>query len=292
MPALNVLLVQLLHGVVFGMLLLLLSLGLSLIFGIGGVVNFAHGAMYMLGAYVTFLVASQLGSTLLGVIAAFLVVGILGAVVEVTTLRPLYDRDPLDQLLATFGVVYVIEGIVINYFGSITKSVPTPEIFQGAVSFGTLYYPKYRLFLVAISGMFAAVFWAFLTYTDYGVRVRAATFSSETVDALGTDTNLLFTGIFVVGAALAGIAGGFAAPVFTVYPSMGTQMLILTFIIVIVGGLGSFRGAVFGSLLIGVSLTMGRVFISQWAQVVPYLAMTAILLLRPSGLFGKELEGH
>lgn len=288
----NILLMQMLHGIVFGMLLLLLSLGLSLIFGIGGVVNFAHGAMYMLGAYVTYLVAAEVGSTLIGVIAALVVVGILGAVVEVGALRPLYDRDPLDQLLATFGVVYVLEGFIINYFGTITKSVQTPELLSGSVSFGNFFYPKYRLFLVAISGFFAIIMWAFLTYTDYGVRVRAATYSAETVDALGTDTDRLFTMIFALGAGLAGIAGGFAAPLFTVYPSMGTSMLILTFIIVIVGGLGSFRGAVIGSLIIGISLTMGRVFISGYAQVVPYLAMILILLLRPSGLFGKQVEAN
>jgi branched-subunit amino acid ABC-type transport system permease component len=286
----SVFLVQFLHGIVFGMILLLLSLGLSLIFGIGGIVNFAHGVMYMLGAYVSFVVVSVSESPLLGIGAAFVAVAVLGGVVEVLTLRPLYDRDPLDQLLATFGLVFIIEGLVINYFGTFTKTVSQPALMSGTVSFGEFFYPRYRLALLVVSAVLAAILWAFLTYTDYGVRIRAATYSSETVDALGTDTKTLFTVVFVIGAGLAGIAGAFAAPIFTVYPAMGTEMLILTFIIVIIGGLGSFRGAVVASIGIGILITMGRVFLSGFEEMTPFIAMIVILLVRPEGLFGDEVE--
>lgn len=286
----NTLLTQALHGLVFGMLLLLLSLGLSLIFGIAGVVNFAHGALYMAGAYVTFVVASEFSNVLVGIAAAFVVVALLGGLLEVSVLRPLYDRDPLFQLLATFGIVFIIDGAIINIFGVETNRVATPEFAQGPIMLGDLIYPKYRLALVGISAVFTIGLWALLEYTDYGVRVRAATYSSEMVDALGTNTKTLLTGTFMLGAGLAGIAGGFAAPVFTIYPAMGLNIIILVFIVVVVGGLGSFRGAVIGSLIVGESIMLGRIFMSEYSALVPYLAMIVILMARPRGLLGREME--
>ncbi|MCY4729938.1 branched-chain amino acid ABC transporter permease [Natronomonas gomsonensis] len=286
----NTLLTQALHGLVFGMILLLLSLGLSLIFGIAGVVNFAHGALYMVGAYVTFVVSSEFTNVLGGLVAAFVVVALIGGIAEVLVLRPLYDRDALFQLLATFGMVFIIDGAIINIFGVETHRVATPEFAQGPLMLGDLIYPKYRLALVGISALFTIGLWMLLEFTDYGVRVRAATFSSEMVDALGTNTKTLLTGTFMLGAGLAGIAGGFAAPVFTVYPAMGLNIIILVFIVVVVGGLGSFRGAVIGSLIVGESIMLGRVFISEYSAVVPYIAMIAILMVRPHGLLGREME--
>lgn len=286
----NTLLTQALHGLVFGMLLLLLSLGLSLIFGIAGVVNFAHGALYMVGAYVTFVVASEFTNVLVGLAAAFVVVALIGGVAEVLVLRPLYDRDPLFQLLATFGIVFIVDGAIVNIFGTETFRVATPEFAQGPVMLGDLIYPKYRLALVVISAVFTIGLGALLEYTDYGVRVRAATFSSEMVDALGTNTKTLLTGTFMLGAGLAGIAGGFAAPVFTVYPAMGANIIILVFIVVVVGGLGSFRGAIIGSLIVGESIMLGRIFMSEFSALVPYLAMIVILMARPRGLLGREME--
>lgn len=155
---------------------------------------------------------------------------------------------------------------------------------------GDLIYPKYRLALVGISAVFTIGLWALLEYTDYGVRVRAATYSSEMVDALGTNTKRLLTGTFMLGAGLAGIAGGFAAPVFTVYPAMGLNIIILVFIVVVVGGLGSFKGAIIGSLIVGESIMLGRLFISEFSALVPYLAMIVILMARPRGLLGREME--
>lgn len=286
----DTLITQALHGLVFGMILLLLSLGLSLIFSIAGVINFAHGALYMVGAYVTFVVASEFSSALIGIIAAFVAIALLGGVLEMTVLRPLYDRNALFQLLATFGIVFILDGAIINIFGTLTKRVPTPEFAQGPVMLGDLIYPKYRLALVGISALFTVAVWALLEYTDYGVRVRAATYSSEMVNALGTNTKTLLTGIFMLGAGLAGVAGGFAAPVFTVYPSMGAEVVILLFIVVVVGGLGSFRGAIIGSLIVGESIMLGRIFMGGLSDLVPYLAMIVILMARPRGLLGQEME--
>lgn len=286
----NTLLTQALHGLVFGMILLLLSLGLSLIYGVAGVVNFAHGALYMVGAYVTYVVASDFSNGVVAIAAAFVVVAVLGGFLEITVIRPLYDREPMYQLLATFGMVFIIDGAIINIFGTETFRVATPEFAQGPVMLGDLIYPKYRLALVGISALFTIGLWALLEYTDYGVRVRAATYSSEMVNALGTNTKTLLTGTFMLGAGLAGIAGGFAAPVFTVYPAMGLNIIILVFIVVVLGGLGSFRGAVIGSLIIGESIMLGRIFISEFSAVVPYLAMIGILMARPHGLFGREVE--
>lgn len=300
MVTVNLLLTQALHGLVFGMILLLLSLGLSLIFGIAGVVNFAHGALYLIGAYATWVVTDVLskqigtvpvvGNVIVAILAAFVIVAIIGGIAEVTVLRPLYDRDPLFQLLATFGMVFIIDGAVVNIFGTVTKRIPTPEFAQGPVYFGSLIYPKYRLVLVGISALFTIGLWLLLERTDYGVRVRAATYSSEMVDALGTNTSRLLTGTFMLGAGLAGIAGGFASPVFTIYPAMGAQMIILVFIVVVVGGLGSFRGAIIGSLIVGESIMLGRIFISEYSALVPYLVMIAILMTKPRGLLGREME--
>jgi len=284
------LLIQSLHGLFFGMILLMLSLGLSLIFGIAGVVNFAHGALYTIGAFAAFFIWTEYTSPLVAILLAGVVVGVIGLVIEISVLRPLYGRDPMFQLLATFGLVFILQGAIINIFGTVTKRVAAPEFAAGPVDLGILIYPKYRLFLIGISALLTVTVWLLLTYTDYGVRIRAAAFNAEMVDALGTSTKALFSGTFLFGSVLAGLAGGFAAPVFSVFPGMGDQVIILIFIVVVIGGLGSFRGAVLGSLIVGESVMIGRIFLGELSPLIPYLAMIAILMARPRGLFGTEME--
>lgn len=281
----SLLITQALHGLAFGMTLLLLSLGFSLVFGVAGVVNFAHGALYAVGAYAAWHVYELFGSVALGIVVSVIFVTVLGGAIEISILRPLYGRDPLFQLLATFGLIFILEGTIVNLYGTTANRVPVPEIFRGPVDIFGVLYPKYRLVIVVITVILTIILWLVLR-TNLGARIRAATYDADMVDALGTDTYRMYTGIFMVGAGLAALAGGMAGPIFTVYPDMGTQVIITIFIVVVIGGLGSFSGAIVGSIIIGESIMLGQAFIGGYAEMLPYLAMIIVLLVRPRGLMG------
>jgi branched-chain amino acid transport system permease protein len=243
--------------------------------------------LYAVGAYLTFTFISEFSNFYISILLAAVAVGLIGALIEFLVIRPLYGRDELHQLLVTFGVTLIIDSVLVNAYGSTPKSVPTPEQFQSAIEFGEIIYPEYRLVVAVVAGLLPLIVWSLLEYTNYGIRIRATVHDQEIVDALGTDTKKLMTLAFAGGALLAGLAGGFAAPIFTVFPTMGTEILVITFIVVVVGGLGSFKGAAVASILIGEVSVLGRVLYPDFAGVFAYLVMIAILLIRPRGLFGE-----
>jgi len=273
-----------LHGLTVAMVLMLVAGGLTIIFGMMDVLNFAHGSLYMLGAYMGYTVAVATGSFTLALLLAPVAVGIIGFFMEYFTLRPLYGRPPLHHLLLTFGISLITQNAIKFIWGNDIYSVEPPEFLSGAVSFFDIYYPKYRFFVLAFSALLALVLWYVIAKTRYGVVIRAGTEDIETLEAHGINTQRVFTAVFVVCSALAAVGGAAVAPMRTVYPQMGLDIIIDAFIVVIVGGLGSIRGAVIGALIIGQAIQLGAVFLTGFGDVAIYIVMAAILLLRPQGL--------
>jgi branched-subunit amino acid ABC-type transport system permease component len=283
-----VLLPQLLHGLVFGAALGLLALGLTVIFGLLGVMNFAHGELYMLGAYAGIAVIDQLHlSFWAALLAAPLLVGIVAAVTEVATLRPLYRREPLYGLILTFGLALVFREGVRQVWGGDMRRIMEP--ITGSTPLLGMTYPKYRLFLLAISVALLVVIWLFFTKTRAGILVRAAVQDAEMLDGLGVNVPRVFTLTFAGSAALAALAGLLLAPVFTVYPQMGVEMILLAFIVVILGGMGSMGGSVVAALVIGVTQSLLTLWMNpQRVAIAIFGLMILVLIVRPRGFFGRE----
>jgi branched-subunit amino acid ABC-type transport system permease component len=284
---LAVLLPQLLHGVVFGAALGLLALGLTVIFGLLGVMNFAHGELFMMGAYAGVVVVGLTQSFWVALIAAPLLVGALAAVTEVATLRPLYRREPLYGLILTFGLAMVFREGVRQIWGGDMRRILPP--FQGSTPLLGMTYPNYRLFLLAVSSALLLGIWLFFTKTRAGVIVRAAVQDSEMLDGLGVDVRRVFTLTFAGSAALAAVAGLLLAPVFTVYPQMGVEMILLAFIVVILGGMGSLGGSVAAAFVIGITQSMLTLWMNpQRVAIAIFAIMILVLIVRPRGFFGRE----
>jgi branched-subunit amino acid ABC-type transport system permease component len=279
-------LLQALNGCAYGMLLFLLAAGLSLIFGLMEIVNLAHGGFYLLGAYVGLSIVRWTGSFWLALAIAPLVTAGAGFLLEWPFLRPLYRRTHLDQILLTFGFAFVLTDITRWLWGAEVQSLPAPHgLDQSVVILGTL-FPVYRLFVIAAGAALALGLWLGLVRSRLGAIVRAGVANREMTQALGINIAAVFTGVFAFGSALAGLAGVAAAPILGVFPGVDFETLIVALIVVVVGGLGSFSGAFWGSLLIGEAETFGKVLVPQAALVVIYLVMAAVLLVRPAGLFG------
>ncbi len=278
------LLTTILHGLTLGMVLMLVAGGLTIIFGMLDVLNFAHGSLYLLGAYMGYTVAVATGSLALALVAAPIIVGLIGLLIELLTIRPLYGRPPLHHLLLTFGLSLIAQNAIKLIWGNDIYSVETPQVLRGIVSFLGVYYPKYRLFVLGFSSVLAIAIWYVITRTRYGVVIRAGTEDIETLEALGINTGRVFTTVFVSCSALAAVAGAVVAPMRTVYPQMGVDIIIDAFIVVVIGGLGSIRGAVIGALILGQAIQLGAVFLTGFSDAAIYIVMAAILLLKPSGL--------
>lgn len=279
-------LIQLLNGVQYGLLLFLVASGLTLIFGIMGVINLAHGSFYMVGAYMAFVFSSATGSLLAGVVMGLGISVLLGVALEWGLFSRLYHRDHLDQVLLTYGLILVFEELRSLLVDNDVHGVPVPAILAGSIPLtDTLRYPVYRLFISAVCLVVATLLWALIQRTRLGMMIRAGTSNREMVQALGLNIKLVYRLVFALGVALAALAGMIAAPVSSVYPGMGTHVLIICFVVVVMGGIGSVRGALFAALLIGIADTFGRVFLPQAAGVTVYLIMAAVLLWRPEGLF-------
>jgi len=284
---LAVLLPQLLHGVVFGAALGLLALGLTVIFGLLGVMNFAHGELFMMGAYAGVAVIGLTQSFWVALIAAPLLVGALAAVTEMLTLRPLYRREPLYGLILTFGLALVFREGVRQLWGGDMRRILPP--FPGSTPLLGMTYPNYRLFLLAMSSALLLGIWLFFTKTRAGVVVRAAVQDSEMLDGLGVDVRRVFTLTFAGSAALAAVAGLLLAPVFTVYPQMGVEMILLAFIVVILGGMGSLGGSVAAAFVIGITQSMLTLWMNpQRVAIAIFGIMILVLIVRPRGFFGRE----
>ena len=284
-------LIQCLNSLQYGLLLFLVASGLTLIFGIMGVINLAHGSFYMIGAYMAFALAPVVGSTLGGGFFATLGVGVVLAVMlgyglEWAFFSFLYEREHLQQVLMTYGLILVFEELRSLMVGDDVHGVAPPPLLAGTIALGEMMtYPVYRLFISGVCLALAlGMYWVF-TRTRLGMMIRAGSTNREMVQSLGVDIKFLYRLVFSAGLGLAVFAGMVAAPVSSVYPGMGNQVLIICFVVVVIGGIGSIRGALLASLLIGVVDTFGKVILPQAAGVLVYLMMALILLCKPKGLF-------
>lgn len=285
---LDFVLTNIFNGLVNGLILVLIAIGLSIIFGVLGVLNFAHGDLLMVGAYMAWFVWSITGSYTMGLIAALFAVGLLGLAIEVLTLRPIYDENILLQLLLTFGIAELLRGSIIYIFGSTGKSFPIPDWGRGSIDFVVFTYPVYRLFVIVVAMVLVVAVYLFLTRTDFGMIVRAGIEDREMVKMLGIDISKTFTIVFIIGAAIAGIAGALIAPIQGVNPTLGINLLIPAFVVVIVGGMSSIKGSVVAGILIGQVIAITNMVYSPASSVIIYVLLALVLLLRPHGLFGEE----
>jgi branched-subunit amino acid ABC-type transport system permease component len=281
---------QALNGLSYGVLLFLLSVGLTLIFGMLDIVNLAHGSFYMLGAYAGLSLAAATGSFWLALAGAPLVVGGVGALIERSCLRPLYRRPPLDQVLLTFGFIYFFEDLVKWIWGGRIRSIPSPDLFSGSVTVFRATIPSYRLFVIVFGFAVAGALWLLIERTRLGAIVRAGVFDAEMTAGMGINIDRVFCGVFAGGAALAGLSGVIAGPIQSAYPPMGASILIPALIVVVVGGLGSLKGSLAGSLIIGQAETFGKAWLPGSSMLIIYVVMALVLLLRPQGLFGRPLR--
>jgi branched-subunit amino acid ABC-type transport system permease component len=275
------------NGLTLGMIYVLIAIGLSLIFGTMGIINFAHGDMLLVGAYVAWWVTIQTGSHLLGFIVAPVVVLVIGLVIELGGLRRIYDQNPLLQLLLTFGIAEILREIVQYVWGRTGKTFTNPEWASGTISLGITTYPTYRVFLIIATSLIVLAIYFFLTRTDTGIIIRAGTADRELVNALGINIHRQFTLVFGLGAALAGIAGALVGPVRNLSPLLGVNLLIPAFVVVIVGGVGSYVGTVITGLVIGLIVVSTGIVAPEMSNMVIYAFMALVLLIRPYGLFGE-----
>jgi branched-chain amino acid transport system permease protein len=279
---------QLLNALTLAGLLFLVSAGLSLVFGILRVVNFAHGVFYMLGAYLGYTTVVLTGWFWPSLVIVPPVVGALGALLESSTLRFIYRRPPIYQLLLTFGLALILEEALRILYGPTAKGIDPPAYLQGAFALGSLLYPRYRLFVIGLGLVVALGVWLFLRTTRAGLVIRAVAQNSEMADCLGADVARVRTLVFGAACALAGLGGVAAAPMTTAYLGMGIGVIVDAFVVVVIGGLGSIGGSIAGSLIVGAAQTWGAFYLPETAMVIMYAVMGAILIFRPWGLFGEE----
>ena len=293
---------QALNGLQFGVMLFLMAAGLTLIFGIMNLVNLAHGALYMMGAYFAATFLAKTGSFPLAVVLALAATLAVGIVTEVVALRTLYERDHLDQVLATFGLILFFNELVAVFWGRAAMYTTLPGWLSGHIQLVGIRYPVYRAVVILVGLLVAALLWVVVTRTRLGMLIRAGATNRTMVAALGVNIRLLYTIVFGFGAALAGLAGVMAGPIYAVQPGMGEQILIQVFVVIVVGGIGSIRGALVGAIVVGMVDTLGRAFLKPmlavllWptaaekagpalASMLIYLLMAAVLTFRPQGLF-------
>jgi len=289
MPPFPVLMGQLLLGLINGAFYAVLSLGLALIFGLLNIVNFAHGAQYMLGAFVAWLLMTTLGIGYWpALIIAPVVVGVFGMAVERTMLRRLAKLDPLYGLLLTFGLALVIEGLFRQKFGVSGQSYPVPAALRGGINLGFMFLPIYRGFVVVASLVVCLVTWLAIEKTKLGALLRAATENPALVRAFGVNVPLLITATYGFGAGLAGLAGVLAAPVYAINPLMGSNIIITVFAVVVIGGMGSILGSVLTGFALGLVEGLTKVFYPEASSTVIFVIMAVVLLIKPAGLFGKN----
>lgn len=280
---------QLVNGLVLGVLFVLIAVGLSIIFGMLGLVNFAHGAFFALGAYFAWMLKPYVGGV--GVLfLAPLIVFAIGLVAERLLLRPLYDKEPLLSLVLTFGLALFIEEAIRTVWGSIGHPYNAPDFLSGFIHYGPIFVTRYRLAVLVVTIIVLIAIWFFLEKTRFGRIIRAGSRDGEMVNMLGVNLSRVFMLVFGLGTALAGIAGVLAAPMWSVVPSLSEQAIMPAFVVVTIGGLGSLRGAIVSGLLVGVSVAMTIQFWPAASGAVMYLLMVVVLLVRPRGLFGETWE--
>jgi branched-chain amino acid transport system permease protein len=294
---------QLLNGLQFGVTLFLMAAGLTLVFGIMNFINLAHGSLYMVGAYLALAAAQWTGSYLLGVLLGLCGTLVVGIAVELIALRTLYERDHLDQVLATFGLILFFNELIAIFWGRAAQFASVPSFLSGHIELFTgSSYPLYRAAIIVVGFVTAVILWYVVTRTRVGMLIRAGATNRTMVAALGINIRLLYTLVFGFGAALAGLAGVMAGPIYNVQPGMGELILIQVFVVIVIGGIGSIRGALVGSIIVGVVDTIGRAFLKPalstfisptageaagpaLASILIYLLMAGVLTFRPQGLF-------
>jgi len=291
-------LIQLLNAVQYGLLLFLVAGGLTLIFGIMGIINLAHGSFYMIGAYLAWSLTSAFGNLWLAIPAGIVLSVLLGIAIEWLLIRRLYKLDHLQQVLLTFGLILMFEELRSIVWGNDVHGVPIPDPLTASIALtDTLSYPVYRLWISAVCIVFAILLYVLIQRTRLGMVIRAGASNREMVQSLGINIGLLYRFVFALGVALAAFAGMVAAPVSSVYPGMGSQVLIICFVVVVIGGIGSVKGALVAALLIGLVDTFGKVLtlkiggvhlLPELAGMSVYLLMAAVLLWKPAGLFGGK----
>jgi branched-chain amino acid transport system permease protein len=274
----------LLDGISYGMILFLISVGLTVTMGLMRVVNLAHGAFAMIGGYVAGYLTQQGGNFYLAALGGAAAAAALGAIAEMTIYRPLYRKGELSQVLLTVGIVFVATGAITAIFGAFPYPVVFPAYLTRPVDIGFREYPAYRLFLIAVGAAIAAVLWLVLDGSTYGERLRAAVDNPSMARAVGIDVNLLFTGTFIIGCALAGLGGAIGAGILSLEPAYALKYIVLFLVVVIVGGEGSFGGSFVAAMALGVIDTLGKYFVPEAAPYLLYAAVFALLLWRPRGL--------
>lgn len=288
MPDLTSYLTQFLNGLSYSMLLFLVAAGLSVIFGLMNVANLAHGTFYMIGGYIGYSVVRYTGNFWLSLVVAPVVVAVIGCALEVITLRPLYKRGHLAQVLLTFGFVFIGLDLVKWLWGADIRSIDPPAILAWSVQIAGRTFPVYRLFLIGFGLLITVCLWLLLERSNAGAIVRSGVSDKEMAQGLGINIPAVFSVTFGLGVGLAAVSGVLAAPVLGLFPGIDFDILVVTLVVVVVGGMGSFRGCFWGSLLIGQLDTFGKVLFPRFSLFIIYFAMALILLIKPSGLFGVE----
>ncbi len=296
---------QVLNGLQFGIMLFLMAAGLTLIFGVMGLINLAHGSLYMIGAFAAAAVAGWTGSFTLALAAALAAAALAGCIIEMVVIRRLYDRDHLDQVLATFALILIFSEGTRWLFGSFPLYLDVPAALSGPVALpGGILYPSYRLLIIVIGLLIAFGLFQLIARTRIGIQIRAGESDREMIGALGVDISRLYTIVFALGAALAGLAGALVGAIQSVQVGMGEPVLILAFVVIVIGGIGSIKGALVGALLVGLTDTLGGVLLpllfglfmdpssattigSALASMSIYILMALVLLFRPTGLYGR-----
>jgi len=281
---------QLMLGLVNGSFYAMLSLGLAVIFGLLGIVNFAHGALYMIGAYVAWGCLEYAGLNFwVALLVAPVVVGALGVLIERTLLKRLYKIDPIYGLLMTFGLALIAEGVFRDQFGVSGQQYPVPDLLQGATNLGFMVLPNYRAFVIVASLVVCLATWYTIERTRLGSYLRAGTENPALVQAFGINVPLMVMLTYAAGAGLAAIAGVLAAPVIQITPLMGSNLIIVVFAVVVIGGMGSILGSILTGLMLGIIEGLTKVFYPEASSIVVFVIMAIVLMIRPAGLFGKEM---
>jgi branched-chain amino acid transport system permease protein len=283
---LNLVIVQIVNGLVLGMIYVLLAMGLSIVWGMMNIINFSHGLFFALGAYLAYTLFSVTGNFFMGMILVPLGTAVIGMLLELTLLKRLYRLNILYQILMTFGLAMIGRELIIITYGPVGKSFVPPDILSRTITLGAFFFPTYRIFLLLVSVCVTFGMWLFIEKTKYGSIIRAGTEDSEMVSALGINISRVFTLIFGLSMAIAGLSGVLAAPIRGVEPMMGEAILGICFAVVIIGGMGSFMGAIIGGVIVGLSQSLVTLIMPSASIIVVFLVMALILLLKPRGLLG------
>lgn len=290
----NTLIAQFVSGLSVAMLLFLVASGLTLIFGVVNVLNFAHGSFYLLGTYFTYQLMQLFNNFWVGLLVGVIGAGIVGMVIEVLFLRRIYGRDQEGafQLLMTYAFILIIDDVVKFIWGPEYKTIPKPDALMGSLNLGTTIVPTYNIFIIVVGLLVVLLAWYFLTKTDKGKMVRASSLDRNMLGLLGTNVPMIMTLVFGVATAMGGLAGALAAPLRTVTPGAGIEVIIDSMIVVVIGGFGNFWGALLGALIIGEVLSFGILWMPEMATVLTFIVMIIVLIVKPEGLLSKKMVGR